>query len=711
MDMGLYKKELVKHIQNKFQRKALATFASSYKQARKNAFSEIDVDELKRKIHKIKSNAIERIEELFEEFKKNAQKKGIHVHFAKDAAEARRIILNIAKENSCKNIVKSKSMTSEEIFLNSYLESNGLEVVETDLGEWIIQLRKEGPSHMVMPAIHLSREDVAKTFSETLNQHIDSSINTLVKVARKNLREKFALADMGLTGANFAIADCATIGIVSNEGNARLVATLPRIHVAIIGIDKLLPSLSDALIILNGLTKNATAQNISTYVSWITGCVETTTNENEKKIFHIVFLDNGRLSLSKDPVFREALYCVRCGACSNICPIYRIVGGHGYGHIYIGAIGLVLTYFYHGINNDRSLVQNCLNCHACKDICIAGIDLPRLIKEIDFVIKKQTKEKRFSKFIAEILKNRTLFHSILKTARYMQFPFKDKEQYIRHLPHILFKGQEYKRLPALSKTPFRDKFFKLKKQIKNPELKVALFTGCLQDFVYPSHLEAALSILQGRNIEVDLPLSQGCCGLPVEMLGYRDISKELALNNLSAIDPSDYDYILTLCASCASHLKNAYPKILREDIGLSVKAIEFSKKIIDFSSFACDVLKIKDVPNKRGLKVSYHFPCHLIRGLGVSSAPKKLIELTKVDYIQHQDEDTCCGFGGTYSLKFPEISKEIIYEKLEAIKKLNPDIIITDCPGCIMQIDGAQKKMELNISVMHMAEFLYAFLK
>ena len=351
--------------------------------------------------------------ELFEEFKARAEAAGARVHLAKTAREANEIIAGIAKDAQAKLIVKSKSMTAEETFLNHHLEKEGFEVVETDLGEWIIQLRHEGPSHMVMPAIHLSRQEVAELFSKVTGEAQEpDDIGALVKVARRELRKAFLNADVGISGANFAVAETGTLGIISNEGNARLVTTLPKVHVALVGLDKLLPDLTSALRILKVLPRNATGQIITSYVTWITGATPCTVAADGKKELHVVFLDNGRLALSRDPIFSQALRCIRCGACANICPLYGMVGGHNYGHVYIGAIGLIMTYFYHGRANARAIVQNCLNCLACKDVCPVNIDLPHLIKEVHGeILREEGKKPLKNRILRRILKDRQLFTS------------------------------------------------------------------------------------------------------------------------------------------------------------------------------------------------------------------------------------------------------------------------------------------------------------
>ncbi len=558
-----YRKEIGEAIGNDFLRSAMDKFAVAYRDSRAAAFAGMDLDALVEEVACAKDSAIENMDNLYEQFKNNAEKAGIKVHLAKNAREANEIIGKIAEENNASKIVKSKSMTAEETLLNHHLEALGMEVTETDLGEWIIQLRHEGPSHMVMPAIHLSRDQVADLFSDVTGKKQDADIERLVKVARQELRQKYIDADMGISGANFAIADTATIGLTTNEGNARLVTTLPRVHVALVGLEKLVPSLRDALRITRILPKNATGQAITSYVTWITGPNECATAKNDEKVMHIVFLDNGRRALAADPVFSQVLRCIRCGACANVCPVYRMVGGHKLGHIYIGAIGLIVTYFYHGRDKAKNLVQNCINCGACKSVCAAGIDLPSLIKEVHSKVMEDEGHPLQSILLGKMLRNRRLFHTLLRSAQKAQKPATGGSQFLRHLPHIFSKEHNFRLLPAIAKTPFRDMWEKIRPTVKNPRFTVALFSGCVQDFVYPKQLEACVKFLAKHDVAVEFPMDQSCCGLPVSMMGEKEDAWAVALKNVKAFNDTKCDYILTLCASCASHLKHGYAKILK----------------------------------------------------------------------------------------------------------------------------------------------------
>ncbi len=706
-DIKTYRQRLRHALDNAFLRQTLDTFAAAYRESRAKAFEGIDLESLIDDIARRKASALPRLEELFAQFKARAEAAGAVVHSAKTAQEANELIAAIARENGVRKIIKSKSMTAEETFLNAHLERHGFHVTETDLGEWIIQLRREGPSHMVLPAIHLSRHQVAELFEKVTGEKQNpDDIEQMVKVARRTLRRAYLEADMGISGANFAVAESGTLGLVTNEGNGRLVTTLPRVHVALVGYDKLVPDLETALTILKALPRNATGQIISTYVTWITGAVPCDASLSGRKILHIIFLDNGRLQLAKDPVFSQALQCVRCGACANVCPIYRLVGGHNYGHVYIGAIGLILTAFYHGTENARALVMNCLNCQSCKAVCPAGIDLPYLIKNaVRHVLDQEGRRPIKNVVLAKVLKDRKLFHFLLRRASLVQKPLAGKAPLIRHLPLFFDKAHGFRSLPVIQAVPLRDRWERLQPQVSDPAMRVTLFGGCLTDFVYPEQAEAALPILADHGVAVDYPMAQTCCGLPALMAAEKETARDVALQNVRAVDVDQTDWILTLCASCGSHMKENYPKLLGDDPVWGQRVRAFAEKVIDFSSFLKDVLKVSSdafMPSHE--KTAYHAPCHLCRGLKVVEAPRDLLKTAGLDYVPSRDEDVCCGFGGSYSLEFPEISAELLKRKLDAVESAGARMLVTDCPGCVLQLRGGADKQARSFRVCHIAE-------
>lgn len=328
--------------------------------------------------------ALSRLPELLEQLEQSATRAGTQVHWATDAAQAREVITGIAQGCGAKVVVKGKSMITEEIALNPALEAagpDGMEVWETDLGEFIVQLAGEPPSHIIAPAIHKSRADVAQLFREKLGlADLDggASIPELTLLARRALREKFLAADLGVTGVNMAVAETGSVILVENEGNIRMSTTCPPVHVAVMSLEKVAASLEDAADILRVLPRSATGQKMSSYVSVLTGPRRVGEADGARES-HLVILDNGRSGVLADPLLREALLCFRCGACLNSCPVYQTIGGHAYGSVYSGPIGALLSSLLLPPEDTRDLPFGCTLCGACKRTCPLGIDHPKLL--------------------------------------------------------------------------------------------------------------------------------------------------------------------------------------------------------------------------------------------------------------------------------------------------------------------------------------------
>jgi len=337
-----------------------------------------DWEEMREEARAIKEEVLTRLDHYLEEFVERAEAAGARVHWARDGREACRIVAGIAERIEAGTVVKSKSMTTEEIRLNEALQKGDHPPVETDLGEWIIQLAEEPPSHIIAPAIHKTKEDVGALFAEKLSIEETHDIEELTRIARRFLRKSFAEADLGISGVNFAIAETGTILVLENEGNARLTTSLPRAHVAVMGIEKLLPRFADLEVFLRLLPRSGTGQRLTSYQSLITG----TTGSEGPEAVHIVILDNGRSAMLADRVTRQSLACIRCGACLNACPVYREIGGHAYGSVYPGPIGSVITPQLAGAEKAQKLPFASSLCGACREVCPVKIDLPELLLEL-----------------------------------------------------------------------------------------------------------------------------------------------------------------------------------------------------------------------------------------------------------------------------------------------------------------------------------------
>ncbi len=337
-----------------------------------------DVESVQRQAKNIKWEAIEHLDKYLLEFEKNFTARGGRVIWAQDAAEAIEEILKICKEKNCTTLVKSKSMVTEEIHLNAAMEANGIDSVETDLGEYIQQLDGEAPYHIVTPAMHKSKEDVAKLFHEKLGTPLDFTPSQLTIKAREILREKYAEAQVGVTGANFLISDIGGIAVTENEGNARLSCAFPKTHIVIAGIEKMLPSMNDLSLFWPLLSSFGTGQKMTVYNSIISGPRQATETDGPEEMI-VILLDNGRTNILKDAVQRESLYCIRCGACLNACPVYKNIGGHAYEATYSGPIGSVITPNLAGLDEYKHLSFASSLCGNCTEVCSVKINLHELL--------------------------------------------------------------------------------------------------------------------------------------------------------------------------------------------------------------------------------------------------------------------------------------------------------------------------------------------
>jgi L-lactate dehydrogenase complex protein LldF len=337
-------------------------------------------DLIRERARTIKDQTLAELDRHLETLERSFTSRGGQVHFADDGHEACRIIVELIRRRGATKVVKSKSMTSEEIHLNHALEEAGIEAVETDLGEYIIQLAGHRPSHIVAPAIHLSAADIAAILSKPAGQRLPVERQALAGFARQALRQKFAEAEVGICGANFAIAETGSIALVTNEGNGRLTCALPKCLISVMGIEKVIPQLADLPPLLKVLARAATGQKLSIYTQLITGPRQSSELDGPDEL-HLVILDNGRSRILASPL-RESLFCIRCGACLNACPIYRSVGGHSYGGVYAGPIGAVLTPLYDGLAANHHLPHASSLCGACQAACPVKIQIPQLLIQL-----------------------------------------------------------------------------------------------------------------------------------------------------------------------------------------------------------------------------------------------------------------------------------------------------------------------------------------
>lgn len=715
------KREIDVKLQNHVQRKALANFAEAYPTARAKAFENVeDVEALRDSLRDMKQNAVANIEELANKFQAEAAKRGAKVFRAKDGAALNEYIINLCKQKNVKRIVKSKSMASEESHLNHNLEAANIRVKETDCGEWIISLAGHRPSHMVLPAIHLSREQVAEYFSKETNSEIPPDIAILVHTVRQSLREEFLLADMGISGANFGIAENGAIGLVTNEGNARIVATIPRIHVVIMGYEKLIPTVKATTPILRSLPRNGTCQLLTSYVSMISGVAPTMVQKDgdwveEDKELHIILLDNGRLKVAKDEKFKQIFQCVRCSACLNVCPVYQLVGGHVFGHVYCGGIGVILAALLSGMEDFKAINELCIGCRKCTTVCPGKIDIPGLIEELrNRAVKEDGLPFTVKTIFENVISNRRVFHSLLRAASVGQKPFKSGDL-IRHLPLFLAGMTKDRSLPAIADIPLRDRVQKITQKMANPAKKVAFFSGCNIDFVFPGTGESVYKVLQDLNIQVVFPDDQSCCGKPILGMGDTETTKKIAKRNIEAFEDAGVDYIIAACPSCTETLHVTYVDFLKDDPEWAARAKKFGHKVREFSQFVAEEYEKAGRLGKTsagGTKVTMHDSCHMNRVLGIHEQPRKLIGCTEgVELVEMKDCDKCCGMAGAFGMKYAELSLPILKQKIQNARDSGAEVIAVGCPACMMQIKGGLDKQAPEITVKHVADILAGNIK
>jgi L-lactate dehydrogenase complex protein LldF len=343
----------------------------------------LDFEELREQARRLKDDALGRLDELLAQFEAAATAAGAHVHHAADAAAADAIVVDIARRNGVTELVKMKSLATDEILLDAALADAGVNAYETDLAELIVQLAGDTASHILVPAVHYSRGQIRDVFQRTIagDRTLSDDPNELAEVSRVYLRERFLRAGMGVTGGNVAVAETGTVCVVENEGNGRMVTTLPPVLVSVVGIEKVVPSLDDLGLLLRLLPRSATGERMSSYVSLLTGVArgDGESPADGPQEYHIVLLDNGRRNALADPVGRQALRCIRCSACLNVCPVYTRVGGHAYGSIYPGPIGAVLTPQLWGMEQHAKLPFASTLCGACAEVCPVGIDIPGVL--------------------------------------------------------------------------------------------------------------------------------------------------------------------------------------------------------------------------------------------------------------------------------------------------------------------------------------------
>jgi L-lactate dehydrogenase complex protein LldF len=426
-------------------------------------------ERLRERAHELKREVMEHLDDYLEQFADNVERRGGRVHWAATAEDACRIIVEIAQQCGAGQVIKAKSMVGEEVEVNHALEARGIHPVETDLGEFIIQLAGDRPAHIVAPAIHMTRHQVSDLFATHLQSERTDVPERLTAIARKALRERFARAEMGLSGGNFLVAETGTVVLVENEGNIRFCTTAPRVHVALVGIEKLIPRFADLGVFLRLLGRASTGQRMTVYTSLLTG--PRRPGEDGPEEMHVVLLDNGRVDTLADPKMREMLFCIRCGACLNTCPVYRKIGGHAYGWVYSGPIGALVTPQFAGIGQARELPFASSLCGSCYEVCPVKINIPDLLLHLRSKAQKEVpaprpkgslvREKTMMRLMAWTLSRPWVYGLAGRLGRWGQVLLA-RSHWIRKVPlYPASRWTDARDLPALAPKSFHDRWKEL----------------------------------------------------------------------------------------------------------------------------------------------------------------------------------------------------------------------------------------------------------
>lgn len=677
-------------------------------QRRESAFASIDYEALRSRAHAIKEAAIARNAELLVELEQRVLTAGGHFFLAQSAEDARQYIANLARNKGVQLVVKSKSMTSEEIDVNHALEQLGIEVVETDLGERIIQLAGEHPSHLIVPAIHKSKEEIVQIFAENMDvPNPPSDAEGLTLLMRRDLRQRFITADMGITGANFVVAETGTVVLVENEGNIRLTTELPPVHVAVVGLEKIIPRFADLATLLELLPRSATGQLLTAYVSFISGVASSEildtgrATQMREREFHLVILDNGRRAAARDPELRELLYCIRCGACLNACAPYRNVGGHVYGvHPYPGGIGCAWAYITSGHAEAKQINGLCTTCSRCTEVCPTKVDIPWL----NTVIKQRNNQEFGAGFRQRVFARADLMGAAFSPVA----PVANVG--LRTMParwsFALMGIDPEKRLPRYERETFTNWYrHRHSVSVGQSHRRVVLFVDCFMNHNLPQVGKAAVQVLEAAGVEIAV-VHNSCCGRPAMSQGLLEVPRRWAQQNLDKLGhlvEEGYD-VVCVEPSCLSALRDDYRRLLEQTPSASDPRLHLLEEhSYDFAEYIVNgvrdgSLSLRLTPVHSAFVVHGH--CHQ-KSIGIGSAPAEALRLIP-DVTVHEVDALCCGMVGSFGYKqeYSDLSRAIGEELFEQLRAHGGEIVACGI-SCRSQIEQG-----LGRRVFHPAEIL-----
>ena len=664
--------------------------------------------DLRSRLTAVKKYSIDHLQQLLPQTVKVLRDRGWQVLVADTPQEALDYIGKIVGKGL---VVKSKTNAGKEINVPHYLEDQGAKVVETDLGDRINQLDGGVPSHSLAPAIHVPIERVAELFSKEVGEKLEPELEALVTAARKSLRKYLEQADVGISGANAVIAETGAIIVTENEGNIRAVTSIPRIHIAIAGVEKIVPKLLDGIAVVKAAAAYGVGQDIGTYVSVISG---PSRFENDDFAFlgaaqgpqelHMVFLKPGREKAIADD-YKETLYCINCGSCLNFCPVYSAIG-EKYGYKYLGGRGTVFTAMHASLEKaEEAGLSLCIGCKRCEEACAVEMQTPGMIARLRATAVSEKGLPWARKTMFKMLAANKLPRYARLAEPLQGIATKASGEGTAKPRMSLFDGLPTDRLvPLLAPEHFSDLVKKRKPAtVARKGHKVGFFAGCLVNFFRPDLGGSLLDVLEREGVEVITFPDEACCGIPALTSGDESDARKMAAVNVEMLSQQTLDQLIFLCPTCASTAKREWPRLLSQDSRLAQAANTLAAKVMDISEYLVKVVKISPPQGKVNCKVTYHDPCHLVRDLKIKDEPRQLINsIPGVEMVEMKEPDSCCGFGGSFSLFYYDLSRKINDDKVKQIMETGADYVVTGCPGCMVHLadgisheNGRQKPMHV----------------
>ena len=645
---------------------------------------------LREDVHSMKTEAIANLDLIVREFMGNCERNGATVKLVQTGEDVVEYIAKLAEHDGSKHVIKSKSLTTEEIELNHGLVEKipSLEVIETDLGERIIQLADEKPFHLVFPAVHKTQTEIAELFSKEVAGTVPDDLQEIMKAVRRVLRPTFLSGQIGITGANVGVAETGTILVEENEGNARLVSAIPDTHVVVMGMEKIVRSWEDALKLAMAHPVSATGTRLTNYVSMISSRLDL--GGHQKRNLHVLILDNGRSKMRKDPLFKEALNCIRCGACMNACPTYGVVGGHVFGYIYPGPIGIPWTEEVHGLDKAAEFAHLCVACGLCKEICPADIDIPMMIAKV-----KEEDVKKNGQLIPNTVLSRSDDFAKLASATAPLSNWIIQSRISRAFMDRFLGIDKKRKLPKFERRTLEKEFVRESTQNASGSLaKIAFFPDISANYNEPKRALKALRLLQKAGVLVEIPKDLKPSGMPYISYGELDKARKIASHNVSILKDyvqKGYD-IVSMEPTAVYCLRDSYPKLLDN----STEALNVSKFSFEYFEYLAKYATV-DSSKGKGRVVGVHIPCHE-RALSTSKHAVKLLENAgyKVKVIE---TGTCCGMAGTFGLKKGPLGYDLSMAVGKPLFELfNEDaeieLIATESSVCAEQLsDGTKMKV------------------